>query len=478
MSAPTPPPPPNGETASPRGALARRFAVAGGVVLIFGGAAIGAWVASEVETGVMRNTATATALYMESVISPLTQELAKRDRLSPGASRALEEIFRNTPLGERVISYKIWKPDGLIVHASDAERIGQRFEPSEELIAARSGEVVAQFEQLEDDESAVERASGLPLLEIYSPIREAWSGQVIAVAEFYEVALDLKHDVAAARRKGWLVVAGVMLAMAAGLFGIVLRGSRTIDAQQAALQARVAELGRMAAQNEALRKRIERASRRTAEMTERNLRRLSAELHDGPAQLMSLAALRLERIGDDSPPEGRSREIEVVRGAVADAMEEVRAICRDLALPDIEALDLRRLVQRAADDHQRRTDARPALEFASDAPYVDAPHPIKICIYRFLQEALWNAWRHAPEALTTVSVEAREGQLLISVADDGPGFDPQAERPADEARRGGLGLIGLRSRIESLGGDLEVRSAPGAGATLTMKLLLTGDPKE
>ncbi len=466
------------ELKSAPGALARRFALAGSVVLILGGAVIGAWVADEVETSVTRNTATTTALFMESVIAPLSQELVDSDTLSIGASRALEEIFVNTPIGQRVISYKIWKPDGLIVHASDADRIGKRLKTSDEFAIALQGVVVAEFEELEGEEAAVERASGLPLLEIYSPIRKAWSSEIIAVAEFYEVATELKHDIAAARRKSWFVVAGVTLAMAAALFGIVLQGSRMIDSQQAALKRRVEELARMASQNELLRKRVERASSQSTEMAERSLQRLSAELHDGPAQLMSLAALRLERIRDEPSEDARSQEIEVVRSAVTDAMEEVRAICRGLALPDIQTLGLRNLIDRAINEHRRRTGADVALNFSSDANYAGSPHPIKICLYRFLQEALWNSWRHAKGAGLSVEVEARNGQLRVSVIDQGPGFVPEAERPNDEdSLKNGMGLVGLRGRIESLGGEFNVHSAPGAGATLSLHLKLIEDPR-
>lgn len=461
------------ELISEPGSLARRFAIAGSVVLIFGGVAIGAWVADEVETSVTRNTAAATALFMESVIAPLSQELVESDRLSIGASRALEEIFVNTPIGERVISYKIWKPDGLIVHASDADRIGRRFETSDGFAIALQGNVVAKFDELKGEEAAIERASGLPLLEIYSPIRKAWSSEIIAVAEFYEVASDLKRDIAAARRKSWFVVAGVTLVMAAALFGIVLKGSRMIDAQQAALKTRVEELARLASQNELLRKRVERASSRSAEMAERSLRRLSAELHDGPAQLMSLAALRLEHIQDAPSEDARSQEIEVVRSAVSDAMEEVRAMCRGLALPDIQTLDLRKLIDRAINEHRRRTNTDVAVRFASDFSYGDMPHPIKICIYRFLQEALWNSWRHAHGVGQAVMVEAKRAQLQVSVSDQGPGFAMAPDRQTeDDSSTSGMGLAGLRGRIESLGGELDIRSASDAGTTLLMRLTL------
>ena len=99
---------------------------------------------------------------------------------SPGAQRE-HTWWPATGLGERIVSYKIWKQGGLVVHASDPAIIGKRFPPSPELQAAWAGEVSGSFEALGDAESAREAALGLPLLEVYSPIHEVWSGRIIAV---------------------------------------------------------------------------------------------------------------------------------------------------------------------------------------------------------------------------------------------------------------------------------------------------------
>ena len=287
--------------------LAERFALTGGVVMLLGMAMIGSWVASRIEEGVTRNTANATALYVESVIAPLSQELTRADGLSAQGGARPRRGAGEHALGRRVVSFKLWREGGQIVYASNPDLAGQVFPPTDDLRAAWSGHVVANFEALGDDEDAPERATGIPLLEIYSPIREVWSGDVIGVAEFYEEARDLKSNIFAARLESWLVVGAVTATTAAALFGIVLGGSRTIERQRVALEARVGELAMLAAQNEALRLRVQRASSRATELNERYLRRISAELHDGPAQLVGFAALRVESIADeaDGPPAAR-----------------------------------------------------------------------------------------------------------------------------------------------------------------------------
>ena len=77
------------------------------------------------------------------------------------------------------------------------------------------------------------------------------------------------------------------------LAGIVLRGSRVIAQQRGALEQRIGELSQLLAQNVELRQRVQGAAARATALNERYLRRISAELHDGPAQLLALASLRL-----------------------------------------------------------------------------------------------------------------------------------------------------------------------------------------
>ncbi len=443
--------------------LAGQFAVAGSLVLLAGMLAIGIWVTRQIEDGVTRNTASATALYMESILAPLSQELASSDELSPGARRAIDEVLRNTAIGERLAAFKIWKPGGLVVYSSEPSIIGSRFEPTANLLAALDGRVTADFDDLDDEEDAHERALGMPLLEIYSPIREAWTGRVIAVAEFYEIATELEANLFRARLDSWLVVAAVTLSMFGLLFGIVQRGSRTIEAQRAAQTRRVDELARLAEQNDALRVRVQRASSRAAEYNERYLRRISAELHDGPAQLLALASLRLDgaaqAIGGEAPA-----DLQAVKSVLDDAMRDIRDISRGLSLPALENLTLPAILRSAVEAHRKRTDTDVHLAMGTDEPALS--QTFKICAYRFVQEGLNNAFRHAGGANPRVESRIDGSILHLSVSDSGPGFAPgNAPEPSDE---GGLGLAGLRERIESLGARLDISAAPGEGTRLEM----------
>ena len=250
--------------------LARQFALAGGVVMLVATGLVGWFVAGRIEEVVVRNTANATALYMESFVAPLTQDLGHADNLSDESRARIGALLENTALGRRVVSFKIWRQGGFLADASNTDLVGRTFPPTENLKLAWAGEVRADFEDTGDPEDKDENALGVPLLEIYSPIRDVMTGRVIAVAEFYEVATQLKADLSRARLASWATVALVMLVIGASLFAIVLRGSRTIDRQLAALT-------ELSARNVALRLRVQGAAARFAAMNDQTLRRIGAD---------------------------------------------------------------------------------------------------------------------------------------------------------------------------------------------------------
>lgn len=443
--------------------LARQFALAGGVVMLAATLLVGWFVSGRIEEVVVRNTANATALYMESFVAPLTQDLARTDNLSDQSRDSIGALLEGTALGRRVVSFKIWREGGLLVDASNTALVGQTFPPTDNLKLAWAGEVRADFEDTGDPEDANENALGVPLLEIYSPIRELETGRVIAVAEFYEIATQLKSDLARARLASWGTVALVMLVIFASLFAIVLRGSHTIDTQLAALT-------ELSSRNVALRLRVQGAAARFAAMNDQTLRRIGADLHDGPAQLMGFAALRLDALRKAAGPDAGPAVDEVAR-AVKDAIAEVRTISRGLSLPDIDRRSLPDLVQGLADAHSARTGAEVQVQTHA-APGIDLPEAVKICIYRFVQEGLNNGWRHAEGKGQEVRLRVTGDDLSLIVADRGPGF--AAPPPGAGADGTTLGLAGLADRVESLGGQFHARSRAGGGAELVMSLDLRG----
>ena len=138
-----------------------------------------------------------------------------------------------------------------------------------------------------------------------------------------------------------------------------------------------------------------------------------------------------------------------------------------LSAPDIDSLSLGDVVKRAVEDHAEHSPLRPDVSFrGSQVPELSLSD--KLCVFRFLQETLSNAARYAPAANCTVISEAQNDRIVVKVKDDGPGFDRSEETALRDD--GGQGLMGLRDRVESIGGRFEVASRPGEGTTIAMTL--------
>ncbi|MBZ9821425.1 sensor histidine kinase [Mesorhizobium sp. CA4] len=448
--------------------LAWQFVIAGGIGLLAVMLVVGLWVTSQIRDGVLHNSAATTALYVDSVIAPLLPDMRKSQELDDTVKRALDETLGQGALGKRLVSFKLWRRDGTILYSKDASLIGRQIKPNANLIAAFAGNVMVKYNRLEDEEDDRERSMGAPLLEIYNPVREPWSGEVVAVTEFYELSGDFEESLHSALLWTWLVVAAATAAALALLSGIVFRGSRTIVTQQAALEAKVSELQAALAQNSSLRQRVQRASRRATAINERYLRRIGADLHDGPAQLVALAALRMDSpvlVDPTTSSTLREAEIAGIHKTLGEAMREIRGICNGLVLPQIETQAIADILRLAVAEHERRTSTKVLLTLPERLPELGTSE--KISIYRFVQEGLNNAFRHGKGKGQQVRTTTKGGKLLVEVVDAGPGFDP--------ARSEGLGLAGLRERIESIGGQFETLSGPG-GTRLVITLSVEEQP--
>ncbi len=170
------------------------------------------------------------------------------------------------------------------------------------------------------------------------------------------------------------------------------------------------------------------------------MRRIGADLHDGPAQLVAYASLRLDSnklVSPKTPAELREREIAAIKGSLDEAMNEIRTLCSGLVLPQIETAGLRKILERCVHAHEQRTGTTVELSMTDPPERLSAS--AKICIYRFVQEALNNAYRHGGGIAQRVTQSTKGDKVTVEVADGGPGFDPKDVRPTS------LGLAGLKA---------------------------------
>jgi signal transduction histidine kinase len=326
----------------------------------------------------------------------------------------------------------------------------------------------------DDFEDQLKDSGWSRLIETFAPIRADRDQSILAVAGFYQPAERLEQDVRAAQYRSWGVHGAVTLVMLILLATLVRKANTIIHGQQQELNDKVAQLTTLLAQNEQLHDRVSRAAARTTALNERFLRSVATDLHDGPGQCLALASMRVEALSevcgrcDHSIGKERSvaEDFSTIHIALQSALADLRAILRGLQLPEIEQLSLPDTIRRVVDDHERKTAIRAAIT-TTDIPD-QAPLPVRIALYRLLQESLANGYRHGGGRNQRVSVTGIDDELRIEVADDGKGFDPAAP-----AARGRFGLDGMRERIQLLGGNFGVRSELDRGTVISASLPLS-----
>jgi two-component system, NarL family, sensor histidine kinase UhpB len=197
---------------------------------------------------------------------------------------------------------------------------------------------------------------------------------------------------------------------------------------------------------------------------EEQTRRISRELHDQAGQLLASVYLALDDLARDVAGDVGERLL-----AVKDLLDRIEAQLRRLShelRPTI--LDDLGLVA-ALEFLGMGFSARHALEIRVHGHGVARlPVPIETVLYRIVQEALNNVAKHARAATVTIDVSLDARQVSCSVRDDGIGFDPEAPGAGDH----GIGLMGIRERLNPLGGVLTIATAPGTGTELRVTIPL------
>lgn len=451
--------------------LSQQFLLVSFPILLAATLVIGWWIGAQVEDSVVRRIGGVTALYVDSFVSPHVQSLTGADDLSAADRHELAALLANTQLGKKIVSLKIWRPDGRVLFSSDDPGdIGKTFPIDEGLGVALKGGIFSELSDRSDSERAEHGAPSARVIETYTPIHADRKGKVIAAAEFYSSPDEVDREAADAQLRSWLIVSGTMAALYLALSIVVLGGSRKIAEQQHDLADKVNELTRLNDQNTHLHERVRRAADEAAALNEIFLRRVSSDIHDGPGQDLGFALMQLKNLGDRASDTGAAgaefaESIVPVRLAVESALSDLSAIASDMQLPEIESLPLCEIAARVVRDYEGKTGCTVTLDNRLDGQ--QAALPVKITLYRLLQEALANTFRHAKCKNPHVSIACSDEALTMAITDDGPGFDTAAA-----LKKGRLGLSGMRQRAEVLGGSFEVDSVPGTGTTIRITLPL------
>jgi signal transduction histidine kinase len=192
--------------------------------------------------------------------------------------------------------------------------------------------------------------------------------------------------------------------------------------------------------------------------------RLAREIHDGLAQQLWFAKLKFDRLAALLPA-----EVEPLSGEVSQALDSALAEARQATITMRTSIDqelpLTDMVQRAVDDFAQRSGLRVEYTATPEVPAAVPPrHQVELL--RIVQESMTNVRRHADATVVRVRLEVVNGELLISITDNGRGFDPNT------AREDGLGVLGMEERARLIGGQLRITSAPSEGTLVELRLPL------
>jgi PAS domain S-box-containing protein len=209
---------------------------------------------------------------------------------------------------------------------------------------------------------------------------------------------------------------------------------------------------------------LRRLTRQVVTAQEEDRRRVSRELHDEAGQALTALKISLELMQADLPAESivlRQSLSEAI--ALTDAtMDEMRRLAHTLRPPALDAVGLNPTLEDLCRDFARRTHL--SVEYVgTELPAL--PDAVTICFYRVLQESLTNAARHAQADQVRVVLRHDADRISLSVEDNGRGFDPGGVISASN-QDAGIGLLGMRERLELLGGRLEINARPGQGTRL------------
>jgi len=217
---------------------------------------------------------------------------------------------------------------------------------------------------------------------------------------------------------------------------------------------------------------------------EEERRRLARELHDDTAQALialSLGLNGLERaIGKQGLPEKDVQWLSNLQNLADATLEGVRRACRDLRPSVLDDLGLRAALEWLSDGSAER--GVPCSFICSGSPQPTPPEA-EIAIFRIVQEALSNIWRHAHANHAFIELHYRFDLVQVTISDNGQGFSVRQQGAinwaptSDHNSRSGLGLLGMRERAALIGAKLSITSTPGNGCTIILSMHLVNEQK-
>jgi signal transduction histidine kinase len=242
------------------------------------------------------------------------------------------------------------------------------------------------------------------------------------------------------------------------------------QAMEKALKKSEQHYGLLLEQSHHMQEQLRRLSRRVLSAQEEERRRISRDLHDEVAQVLTGVNLHLATLKKDAATNTRSLTTKITRTQrlVVKSLNIVHQFVGQLRPEALDDLGLVPALHSHVRDFAKRTGLSIHFTSFTRSRMEQLDSATRTVLYRVAQEALINVARHAHASLVHVSIRKLRGVIRMEVKDNGKSFQVQGVLPT--GRNKGLGLLGMRERVEMVGGRFTVESAPGQGTTIRAEI--------
>lgn len=254
-------------------------------------------------------------------------------------------------------------------------------------------------------------------------------------------------------------------------YGVIVYGAEepnAFDEEQTELLSAIGSQACMALQNAVLYSSLREEKERLVEVEEDARKKLARDLHDGPTQSVSAIAMRMSYIYKlfEKKPQEVPDELKKVEDLARKTAKEIRHMLFTLRPLVLETQGLSAALIQLGEKMQETHGQAVAVRMGRDIDSYLTPHQQGILFY-IVEEAVNNARKHAQAELISVTVGRQERKVICQIADNGTGFDTSIVTKNYE-KRGSLGMVNMRERVELIGGTLRLESAPGKGTCITI----------
>jgi signal transduction histidine kinase len=372
---------------------------------------------------------------------------------TPGDAGMYAQAAHEIVASADVVRVVLYDAQARVLWSDDPNLIGRRFDHDRELQRALKGRLEANLIRPGKEEHQGTLRSFARMEEIYVPVRYTKDSPVVGALEIYRYPAEFFEVLDRGLAFVWLLGGGGGLLIYAALFAVVALG--IVDVRSTALKlVRAATDGVRSAttlrwQNDAL---------------EAETRRIAHELHDEAGQLIAAAKLALADMARDVAP-GACERVQQMSGVLDELADQLRRLAHELRPMVLEDLGLMPAIRFLAEGVSSRTALNIRVTGSVDGRL---PATVETALYRVAQEALTNVVKHAHATTLTIHLARDVRHVRCSIEDDGVGSDMTTWSAQPESR--GLGLIGIKHRVEALGGTCRIAAAIGQGMRLTVSI--------